>query len=146
MTKSNFYLLLDDLLEIDPDTTSWDWQWMFTSWSRDGLAVTPAVNLVSNIGDGPDSLHCNHHPLGRLPVHDWTDTEETPQPRPNRNYDRSVFEDFFPGGPIHGWAGIQYILFDFIHAWRVRLGIRSKLTRAMKGLGLVSGKAATRQP
>jgi hypothetical protein len=35
----------------------WDYQWMFTCWSRSGLAIHPNENLVMNIGVGPDALH-----------------------------------------------------------------------------------------
>lgn len=36
---------------------SWDYQWVFAGWMNKGLAIMPAVNLVSNIGCGPDSTH-----------------------------------------------------------------------------------------
>ena len=39
--------------EID----TWDYQWVFTCWAQRALAVTPTVNLVSNIGFGPDATH-----------------------------------------------------------------------------------------
>jgi hypothetical protein len=31
---------------------TWDYQWVFTIWNRNGLCITPNVNLVSNIGCG----------------------------------------------------------------------------------------------
>jgi hypothetical protein len=31
---------------------TWDYQWMFAVWKQKGIAITPAVNLVSNIGFG----------------------------------------------------------------------------------------------
>jgi hypothetical protein len=36
---------------------TWDYQWTASIWMRGGLAVTPNVNLVSNIGFGPDATH-----------------------------------------------------------------------------------------
>jgi hypothetical protein len=39
--------------EID----TWDYQWIFSSWVRSGMAIHPSVNLVSNIGFGPDATH-----------------------------------------------------------------------------------------
>jgi hypothetical protein len=36
---------------------TWDYQWVFACWVNKGLAVMPAVNLVSNIGFGDDSTH-----------------------------------------------------------------------------------------
>jgi hypothetical protein len=35
----------------------WDYQWNFSCWAKDGLSITPEVNLVSNIGFGSDSTH-----------------------------------------------------------------------------------------
>jgi hypothetical protein len=41
--------------EGEPDT--WDYQWAFTLYARGGLSATPSVNLISNIGFGPDATH-----------------------------------------------------------------------------------------
>jgi hypothetical protein len=38
-------------------TDSWDNQWTLAMWLAQGLAVLPAVNLISNIGFGPDATH-----------------------------------------------------------------------------------------
>jgi len=57
--------------EID----TWDYGWTASVWFHGGLTVTPNVNLVSNIGFGPDATHTvtdeEHkgrpsHPLGVL--------------------------------------------------------------------------------
>jgi hypothetical protein len=42
---------------------TWDWQWIFSAWLRDGLTVVPNVNLVSNIGFSKASTHTK--------VEDW---------------------------------------------------------------------------
>ncbi len=39
------------------EINTWDFQWVFTIWSRRGLAVTPNINQVSNIGFDKDSTH-----------------------------------------------------------------------------------------
>jgi hypothetical protein len=36
---------------------SWDCQWIFSIWAQNGLAITPTVNLVSNIGFGAEATH-----------------------------------------------------------------------------------------
>jgi len=33
--------------------TTWDFQWVFSSWLRGGVSITPNANLVTNIGYGP---------------------------------------------------------------------------------------------
>jgi hypothetical protein len=35
----------------------WDFQWTFSGWLRNSVAVTPSVNLVTNIGFGNDATH-----------------------------------------------------------------------------------------
>jgi len=39
--------------EID----TWDYQWVYTMFKRGGLSSMPKVNLVSNIGFGPEATH-----------------------------------------------------------------------------------------
>ena len=36
---------------------SWAYRWSFTVAIRGGLSVTPAVNLIKNVGFGPDATH-----------------------------------------------------------------------------------------
>lgn len=38
-------------------TDSWDNQWTFAMWLASGLAVLPAMNLISNIGFGQNATH-----------------------------------------------------------------------------------------
>ena len=38
-------------------TDSWDNQWTLAHWLAGGLTALPAVNLISNIGFGPDATH-----------------------------------------------------------------------------------------
>lgn len=46
----------EELLELGtPDT--WDWQWSATVYLNSGLSIQPTVNLISNIGFGPDATH-----------------------------------------------------------------------------------------
>lgn len=36
---------------------TWDYQWIYACWEQNGLAILPAVNLVSNIGGGEMATH-----------------------------------------------------------------------------------------
>lgn len=38
-------------------TKTWDYQWSLQLWHLQGLCITPAVNLVSNIGFGDGAMH-----------------------------------------------------------------------------------------
>lgn len=46
-----------DLHCNNPDPWTWDYQWVYSCWKNNGLAITPRVNLVSNIGIGPDATN-----------------------------------------------------------------------------------------
>jgi hypothetical protein len=48
-------MLFDKVQRGEIDT--WDYQWAFAIWQRDGLVATPNVNLVTNIGAGPGGTH-----------------------------------------------------------------------------------------
>lgn len=51
--------------EID----SWAYSWKASAWYHGGLTATPNVNLVSNIGFGPDATHTQtESPVSRLQV------------------------------------------------------------------------------
>jgi hypothetical protein len=48
---------------------TWDFQWGYSCLAQSGLAITPNVNLVSNIGFGQNSTHTNSKDrLAELPV------------------------------------------------------------------------------
>lgn len=36
---------------------TWDYAWMFTCWRNNGLSILPNINLVKNIGFGPNATH-----------------------------------------------------------------------------------------
>lgn len=53
--------------------TSWAYRWTYSCWRHGGLTALPRVNLVQNIGFGPDSTHTSNpdsfaanRPLGEL--------------------------------------------------------------------------------
>lgn len=52
--------------EID----TWDFPWQYACWAHQGMTILPSVNLVSNVGFGPDATHTTDaaSKLARLPV------------------------------------------------------------------------------
>jgi hypothetical protein len=46
------------------ERSNWSAQWSFTCISRDGLAVTPNRNMISNVGFGEDATNATEDPLG----------------------------------------------------------------------------------
>jgi hypothetical protein len=59
---------------------TWDYQWTFAIWKSKGLAVTPQVNLISNIGFDKNATHTisknNLSSLKTMQIGEWrwTDT------------------------------------------------------------------------
>jgi hypothetical protein len=47
--------IFSDVYEGKLDT--WDAQWLYAFWRRAGVGIIPNVNLVTNIGAGPDATH-----------------------------------------------------------------------------------------
>jgi hypothetical protein len=39
---------------------TWDYQWVFSRWVNNELAILPNVNLISNIGFGPEAVHTKY--------------------------------------------------------------------------------------
>jgi len=51
-------MMFDSMYENPGRIDTWDHQWKYACWSRNGLAIEPSVNLVANIGLGrPDASH-----------------------------------------------------------------------------------------
>lgn len=43
---------------IHKNFNTWDYQWVYTIWKNEGKAITPSINLIKNIGFGPEGTHC----------------------------------------------------------------------------------------
>lgn len=39
---------------------TWDYQWFYNIWNNGGISISPAVNLVSNIGFGKGAVNTNY--------------------------------------------------------------------------------------
>lgn len=48
---------MNNLEKVRSGFDTWDYQWTWSCWLQGGLTCTPRVNLVSNIGFGPDATH-----------------------------------------------------------------------------------------
>lgn len=51
---------------------TWDYQWLFSCWTKGGLSITPETNLVANIGFGGSATHTAaiNYEMANLPVSD----------------------------------------------------------------------------
>ena len=65
---------------------AWDVAWLFACWRQEGVWIRPNMNLVQNIGFGPDATHTleTNHPAGRaasampIPLHHPQNLEADP--------------------------------------------------------------------
>ncbi|HEY3027476.1 MAG TPA: hypothetical protein VGJ55_15105 [Pyrinomonadaceae bacterium] len=87
-----------DGLSKTPDV--WDYQWTFTCWAQNCLAILPNANLVSNIGWGEDATHTTdwNNSAANLP----TEPMQFPLNHPaymvrNREADDFSFQNHFGG-------------------------------------------------
>ncbi|MBF2066615.1 MAG: glycosyltransferase family 2 protein [Calothrix sp. C42_A2020_038] len=61
--------IFDDVFKGNVDT--WDYQWVYTCWSQNGLSIIPNYNLISNVGFRPDATHVPcESPWANLPTSD----------------------------------------------------------------------------
>lgn len=75
--------------------TTWDYQWLFTAWSKNGMCINPEVNLVKNIGIGSgthtlksiDKFIIESHPLN---IPDF----KIITPKVDQEADRYTFENY----------------------------------------------------
>jgi hypothetical protein len=78
--------------EID----TWDYQWTACVWYRGGLTATPNVNLVTNIGFGPDATHTvSETDQEGLPMHPLGPLTHPKVVRPNVKADRRILNNNF---------------------------------------------------
>ena len=92
--------------EID----TWDYPWTASVWYHGGLTATPNVNLVTNIGFGPDATHTikddDQVGLPRYPLGELTHPKRVIQ---DIVADCYIFENYFGGRNIR--VGGRFLIF-----------------------------------
>lgn len=88
--------IFDRMYRNEIDT--WDFPWVANVWYYGGLTVTPNVNLVTNIGFGPDGTHtvCDKDQEG-LPVHPIGKITHPKIVKLDQRADRYVFDNYIGG-------------------------------------------------
>lgn len=77
---------------------TWDYQWLYACWSQSGLSIIPSLNLVSNIGFGPDATHTtSESSLSRLSVTDIWDIKHPKLIVRDANADNYTFKCHYGG-------------------------------------------------
>ncbi|MDZ4154489.1 MAG: nucleotide-diphospho-sugar transferase [Methylicorpusculum sp.] len=89
--------IFDSMYRREIDT--WDYQWTASIWYHGGLTATPNVNLVSNIGFGPDSTHTTaiDSPLAGMLMSEIGEILHPSSVQQDIEADRLVFDHVFGG-------------------------------------------------
>jgi len=91
--------LFDQVYRGAPDI--WDYQWNLSCWMQNGLAILPAVNLVSNIGHGPDATHTKDPSIYLdRPTFPLEAIQHPPIIVRNRGFDAYTFANNFGGAEM----------------------------------------------
>lgn len=82
--------------------TSWDYQWQLARWNQQGLAIVPNVNLVSNIGFGPDATHTRWRwsSFANMPTYDIGEIVHSPSITRHQEADKYMFRKLFRGSVL----------------------------------------------
>lgn len=55
--ERDFWISIFEKIHENRPKDIWDYQWAYSIWKNSGLSILPNVNLVVNIGFGPESTH-----------------------------------------------------------------------------------------
>jgi hypothetical protein len=87
---------------------TWDYQWIWSIWRRQGLAVVPARNLISNIGAGPGATHGeNRSPFAFMALGRLGPKMRAPREvAADQAFDEAMERQAFSGQPVYGWTRV----------------------------------------
>jgi hypothetical protein len=104
-----FFLNRRNLIE------TWDLQLMFALWSNGMCSIFPTKNLISNIGFGPDALHCTdpNHSLSNIPVQSILPLRHPTSIKFDNNYDLLYYQRHINKSPFRLLLSIvrHYIMY-----------------------------------
>ena len=99
---------------------TWDYQWIYAVWTRQGLCVVPEVNLISNIGHGEGATHTRvgsqraNLAAGEMP----TELHHPPELKINEEADRRMFYEALGGRRLLERQTWRYRLSKPARVWR----------------------------
>ena len=103
---------------------AWDYQWSYAMWEHDGLAIAPAVNLISYIGVGPDATHTKEAaPYHKRPVKSLSSLVHPPIVAHDAELDRLTFDEFYGGHRMRRRAKLSYQLSK---PWRLLRAVQAR--------------------
>ena len=92
--------------------STWDYPWTASVWFHGGLTATPNVNLVSNIGFGPDSTHTasTNSPIAGMKTGALGEITHPAAIFPDQAADRYDFDHTFGGKSQRFPASLLHLL------------------------------------
>lgn len=83
-----------DSLAKNPRDDVWDYQWFYTRLAIAGCSVVPTVNLVTNIGFGPDATHTtnSNNPHAHLQMNAMVFPLKHKEFKISRRYEKLLFD------------------------------------------------------
>src|SRR5207244_3655325 len=100
-------------------TDTWDYQWIYSVLSQQGLAAIPAVSLISNIGIREDATHTSKtSDLGNLPTGEIKQILHPAAVRTDERLDSVIFDRFFGGSRLRARQTLRYRLSKPARLWR----------------------------
>jgi hypothetical protein len=106
----------DQMYRQEIDT--WDYPWTASVWFHGGLTATPNVNLVSNIGFGPDATHTTGKSI--LSCMKTKEMKVIINPSDSRHFheaDRYIFNEYFSGQSVGLFRKFLIAFKNFIKKW-----------------------------
>lgn len=98
--EQRFWRGIFDQMYEDPQVIdTWDYQWMYTCWSQNGLVIAPNTNLISNLGfNRADAAHTTgESSRSSLPTTDIGDVRNPPFVVKHQEADNYTFDYIFGG-------------------------------------------------
>lgn len=96
--EQRYWTKIFDSMFFERSIDTWDYMWMYSILSQNGLQIIPNVNLVSNIGFGVDATHTiNKNHLAGLPTTDIWKIKHPPFIVRHQEADNYIF-DYIYGG------------------------------------------------
>jgi hypothetical protein len=110
--EQNYWTRIFDLT-FEGKIDTWDYQWCYACWTQNGLSILPSINLVSNIGFGPEATHTFiSKPNAGLPTQDIWKIKHPPFVFRNRGADDDTFRNILAGSGRPGGNGLRTRLIE----------------------------------
>lgn len=92
---SSYWLNIFDMT-FNKKIDTWDYQWTYSVWKKNGLTILPQVNLITNIGYGEDATHTTDLTwFANLPHNQLTLTEHPSEIKVCKEADEFTSKEYF---------------------------------------------------